>query len=707
MSGSGGMYKEETSMRDKILTAMKKHRLLLVFLAVAFLKQILVVGVPICATIGTPCDDELMRDWAISIARLDWMGDFNAYTFMKNPGFAIFLAVCCKLHIPYIFAVTLCYSISCMIFSTSLKNIFSSEKYVLCIYLFLLFHPVSYCSTVLQKVYRNGLGMSLALCVFGGALHMYFSVCKEKARQLLLWSAFTGLSLGYLWITKEDTIWILPFMAVICLVMFGMLLVKYRNLRNFFRYLCLFFPFLGIFLCSSGVKVLHVQRYGISSLEYYETVMEEITHIRQENPDEKIPLSRKQLKELYQISPTLAGVKEEVESGMDMHDLYDTNPGDGEVEAGWLCWALAKAFYNANVYENSETADTFYRNLHQDLDAAFADGRLEYDEVPVMQKYHMDTPVRCRELAVRALEAINYMISCKKTHVRSYTREIEGTEAGIRVFELVTRGRNAHLRLRHDYEIIGWIVFPEYDGQELNVYVEDEKGNRYQKVRFIESEDVYEAQKNKGIDLESAKECRFDTGWDEGSADNDVWYLGVYDAGQQDGGKAAVGQKIGRIRIEKDGFQGEGTLAFDAMLDTYDSQKDRESMEAAQRMPVGRLNVIGSLYRIVGSLMFYLGVLAYLVLTVLFIRGLRRKEFEYVNPWLIVTGLGLSVLVLAFGIAYVDLTQCPAVKTYYLSSGYPLLIGAELISLCKCVELVSRLSIIKCWEGTLWKRSIP
>lgn len=694
-------------MRDKVLTAMKKHRLLLVFLFAAFLKQILVVGIPICASVGTPCDDELMRDWAFSIARMEWLGDFDAYTFLKEPGFAIFLAVCYRLHIPYIFAVTLCYSISCMIFSSALKNIFSSGKYVLCIYLFLLFHPVSYCSTVLQKVYRNGLGVSLTLCVFGGVLHMYFSVCKEKARQLLFWSAFTGLSLGYLWITKGDTAWILPFMVVICLVMFGILLVKYRNLRNFFRYLCLIFPFLGIFLCSSGVKFLHVQWYGISSLEYYATVMEEITHIRQENQDEKIPLSRKELKELYQISPTLAGVKGEVESEMDMHDLYDTNPGDGEVEAGWLGWALVKAFYNANVYEDGETADTFYRNLHQDLDAAFADGRLEYNEVPAMQKYHMDTPAHCRELAGRALEAVNYMITCRRTRVRTYTEEIEGAESSVWSFERITGNWNAHLKLRHDHVIAGWIVFPEYDGQKLNVYVEDEKGNRYQKVRFTQSVDVYDVQKNKGIDLKSAKECRFDTGWDEGAAGDAVWYLGVYDAGQQVSGKAAVGQKIGRIRIEKDGFQGEGMLAFDGILDIYDSQKDRESMEAAERMPVGRLNVIRTLYRIIGPIMFYLGVLAYLILTALFIRGLRRKEFEYVNPWLIVTGLGLSVLVLVFGIAYVDLTQCPAIKTHYLSSGYPLLMGAELISLCKCVEAVSRLSIIKCWEGILWQRSIP
>lgn len=673
-------------MKDKIITAMKRHRLLLLFLAAALIKQILVIGVPICASPGTPCDDELMRDWAFSIARVDWLGDFDAYTFLKEPGFAIFLGVCYRLHIPYIFAITLCYSVSCMVFCTALRNIFSSGKYVVCIYLFLLFHPISYCSTVLQKVYRNGLGVILTLCIFGGLLHMYFSICGEKVWRLFLWSAFTGLSLGYMWITKGDTAWILPFTGVICLVMFGILLVKYRNLRSLPRYLCLFLPFLGILLCVKGVNTLHTWRYGISSLEYYATAMDEISHIRQEDADEKIPLTRKQLKELYQISPTLASVQKELEKEMDKHNAYDTNPTDGEVEAGWLGWTLVRAFYDAGMYEDSETADAFFRNLHEDLSAAFADGRLEYVEEPAMQKYYMDTPAHRRELVGRALEAINYMVSYRRTHARAYAKEIPDSEECIWAFERVTGNMNAHLKAKHDYTIAGWIVFPEYDGQDLSVYVEDEKGNRYKKMRFKRSEDVYESLKGAGQVWESAKKCRFQIGWDaEDGAEDTVWYLGVYDEKQEDG----AGEPKARVQIGKNGFTGEGNVRFDGCLDIYNNQKDRERTEAAAAISVHRLNAIRSLYSASGKVMFWFGMLAYVVLTVVFLRGLRRKEYGYVNPWLIVTGFWLSVIVLAFGIAYVDLTQCPAIKTHYLSSGYPLIISAELISLCKCAELLA------------------
>lgn len=685
-------------MRDKILTWIKGHKLLVAFLTAAFIKQLLVIGIPICPAVGTPCDDELMRDWAFSIAGFDWLGDFNAYTFMKEPGFAIFLAVCYKLHLPYIYVLTLGYTIACIIFCTALENIFSSKKYVLCIYLFLLFHPISYCSTVLQKIYRNGLGVILTLCVFGGLLHLYFSICQEKQRKPLFWSAFTGVSLGYLWITKSDTVWILPFTVTICLVMFFMLLFKCRNLKNLPRYLCLILPFLGIFLCTNGIKFLHIQRYGISSIEYYGAAMDEFTHIKSGRKNEKILLSRQQLKELYEISPTLASVREELEASMDEHSLYDTHPEDEEVETGWLGWAFIRGFKDAGIYEDSEKANLFFKNLYEEMEAAFADGRLEKTVESAVQKYHIDTPAHRREFLGSTLEAVTYMASNRKTSARLYSTENKKTEASVKAFERIARNANVPHSHKHDYAIQGWIVFPEYEGQKLNVYVEDETGKRYKKLRFKESEDVYTYLKDEHPGLESARKCHFRTGWDiEDKYTDTSWYLVAYleqplSAGKGQKAKASPvskEQQVARVRIEEVGFVAESGTECLSSLDMYSSERDEGNRAAVGAMAVRRLNRIRSLYRANGNNLFQISIFAYGILTAVFVWGLWKKDYSCVNAWLIVTGLGLSVVVLAAGIAYVDLTQCPAIKTLYLSSGYPLLMGAELISLCKCVEMAT------------------
>lgn len=662
-------------MKDKVITAIRKHKLLLAFLVVALIKQILVIDLPICAELGTPCDDELMRDWAFSIAGFGWRGDFNSYTFVKEPGFAIFLAVCYRLHLPYIFTLTLGYSIACMIFCSALTHIFSSKKYVFVIYLLLLFHPVSFSSTVLQRVYRNGLGMVLTLCIFGGLLHMYFSVGQKKIWPLFLWSLFTGLTLGYLWITKSDTVWLLPFTGTVCLIMFVMLLVKQRNKKGLFRGVCLFFPFLGILLCSQGVKFLDMQRYGASSIAYYDAVMQDITHIKSGQKNEKIPLTRKELKRLYEISPTLAGAREQLETAMDIHNSYDTNPSDGEVEEGWLGWAFIKGFAEAGIYENCEKANAFYENVYEELQAAFADGTIERLETTTAQEYYVDTPAHRRKLAGRMKETISYMTSYKGTRVRGISRKEK--VSGVQAFEQITRNREAYYRQKNDYYLEGWIVFPEYDGKELEMYVEDKEGNQYKKLEFKESEDVYGYLQGQDTILESARNCRFREGWDVHNDNTEMsFYLTVY----------LDKQEVARLLLKGDGFEDNGGVSFISSIDIFSYKKDVESIQHSSQKAAGKLNAIRKLYCVIGNIMFWMGLISYMILTVVVIRDLKSRKFFYVNPWLISTGLGLSLIVFAAGIAMVDLTQCPAISVMYLSSGYPILMAAELISLCKCLE---------------------
>lgn len=663
-------------MKDKIITAIRKHKLLLAFFAAALIKQILVISIPICAVLGTPCDDELMMDWAYSIAGFHWLGDFNAYTFAKEPGFAIFLAVCYRLHLPYIFTLTLGYSIACMVFCSALKNIFSSGKYVFVIYLLLLFHPVSFSSTVLQRVYRNGLGLILTLCVFGGLLHMYFSVKQGKMRQLRLWAVFTGLVLGYLWITKSDTIWLLPFTGTVCLIMFVMLLVKQRNKKRLFGSICLLFPFLGILLCSQGVKFLDMQWYGASSIAYYDAFMQDITHIQQGQENDKIPLTRKQLKKLYEVSPTLASVSGQLEAAMDSHNSYDSNPDDGEVEYGWFGWALIWGFSEAGVYEDCEKANAFYKNVYEELEAAFAAGMLEKQEETAAQKYYIDTPTHRRTLVGRIKETIGYMASYRGTRVRGISRKERAS--GVQAFEQLTRNKEVYYRQEYDFCLEGWIVFPEYDGKELEMYVEDKEGNQYRKLELKESGDVYDHLAAGGTILESAKNCRFSEKW---NVHNDDWggpvYLAVY----------LKEQEVARLLIKEDGFEEDESVSFISVIDNFSNRKAVEAMGHSSQKAAGRLNYIRSLYRANGNLMSWLGLLSYVILTVAVIWDLKNRKFSYMDPWLVSTGLGLSIIVFAAGIALVDLTECPAVNTMYLSSGYPILMAAELISLCKCLEL--------------------
>lgn len=664
-------------MKDKIWNMVKKHWFLIGVIAMAVIKQLLVVGLPIFAIPGAACDDQLMKNWAFSMAKLEWTGEFNAYTFMKEPGFSFFLALCFRLHLPFIFTITLGYSIASVIFATSLNKIFSSKVFVFFIYVVILFNPLAYSLPTLQRVYRNGFGMILTLLVFGGLIHLYFSILEEKQWKPVVWAVLTGLSLGYLWITKSDTIWVMPFVAVVCVVMLGMLLMKRRNLKSIPRYLCLTFPFLGIFLFSHGVEFCNVAWYGYPSVEYYGAALNDLTHIKSEDGDEKISLTRAQLKELYRISPTLASVQEELEDAMEKNSEYDTRPKDGEVEDGWIGWALIEGFSDAGVYEDCGTANVFYKKVYEELEAAFADGRLEKEETTTAQNYYIDTPEHRKKLAARTMKAVKYMTTYKKAHARVVSSGEQGV--GTRDFEQLTRNNVICDEQKHDYTITGWIVFPEYRWKELSVYVEDEEGNQYKEMKFKGSKDVYEYLQGTKYETKAAKKCRFRTSWDvEEGEEKTSWYLAVYQ-----------GEKLlDRIEMLQSGFDEDADIFYTGSLDTYIYQKEGDIVIASAKAVAKRLNRIGDVYRALGQPVFWIGLVSYVVLTAAFIVDLFKKRYDKVNAWLLATGFGLSVIVFAVGIAVVDLTQCPAINEMYLSAAYAILMGAELISILKCVEMV-------------------
>lgn len=664
-------------MWDKVADMAKKHWFLIAVVAAALVKQILVIGLPIFAIPSAACDDQLLKNWAFSMASLDWKGDFNAYTFAKEPGFSFFLAVCFRLHLPYIFTVTLGYSVASIVFATSLNKVFSRKLFVFFTYLVILFNPVSFGLYTLQRVYRNGFAMVLTLLVFGGLIHMYFAVLEQRQRQVIVWSLVSSLSLGYLWITKSDTVWVLPFTLTVCVVMLAILFRKSRNLKSIPVFFSVVFPFLAVFLFSQATKFCDIHWYGYPSVAYYDEVMYDLSHIKSDDVQDKISLSRQQLRELYEISPTLAGVEKYVEKQMQTYSEFDTHPEDGEVEAGWSGWALLEGFSKAGVYESCESANAFYKSVHEELEAAFADGRLERRTESTAQKYYLDTPEHCGELAECVWRTVQYMTSYAHADAQVMRSEDED-ELSFRQFEELTRNRVAYAKQDYDFVAAGWIVFPEYDADKMQVFVEDAQGNQYTQVKFRRSKDVQEYLANTEYAKGNVSRCRFRTGWDgkEGQ-ENPQWYLAVHQEGKESA----------KVQIQKSGFAAETEVPYTGSLDAYISQAEGEVVLAKSNQVVGRLGVISSFYRGLGPVMFWLGIVCYGGLTAVMILDFRKKRYDCNNAWLVATGFGLSILVFALGISLVELTQCPAISEMYLSSAYGLLIGAESISIWKCVEL--------------------
>ena len=643
----------------------------------AIVRILMVNGLPINPMPGAACDDQLLKYWAYTMISGEWTGSFDAFTFVKEVGFSIFLAICFRLHIPYLFAISLIYTVGTGIFAWALRRIISNRYVWFGIFLVILFNPVSYAAETTQRVYRNGLGLALTLWVFGCILNLYFSILDEKMWKPVLWSFLTGASLGFLWIVKNDTIWLLPFVITVLLITAGLLLFQRRKKSSVILAVCLLLPFAGIWVCTSFVSYMNVKTYGSNGIPYYGLAFGDMTSVLQEEEVNSCSMTRATFERLCEVSPTLNSVKDVMLQNMDLFDVYDTNPGDGNLEDGWLGWAFVSAIQQSGYYSDCETANAFYEKVYSELESAYQSGQLERRSESRLASFHLDTQVHRKEFVDTIGEIFTYVASFQEVSSRQDVFSAENV-TGVLSFENLTRNHAAYEPGDHDYYLSGWIFYPGYDLSKLDVYVEDEAGNRYEALTFAKSEDVggtYEGEA-------SAANCRFVVEWDK--KDNTAGSAYVLCAYEGD-------NLISKVAVSASGFTLTDGSDFQGSVDTYIDYIKADTVYQSTGRAVERLNHIADIYKFAGIWVNGAGILAYILFTVGFVLDLRKKCYQNVNAWLVVTGILLSLMILFIGVTVTHLEQCPAIGYMYLSSGYALLMTASLVSIYQCALWIVRL----------------
>lgn len=642
-----------------------------VILLLSLAKLWMIRGLVIYPLPGAACDDALMANWALSIASGNWTGPFSNYTFMKEVGFAFYLAVIYCLHLPYIFTTNLLYLFGCLILLYAVSHVVK-KKWALCvIYAVILFHPVMTAVQTGQRVYRNAFGTALTLLIFGSLLNLYFEMEKGSFGRNFIWAVMAAGSLGFLWVTKSDTVWILPFALTVMAVTAGILIKKRKSMKMFPKLFLVFFPFLGIFLSSKSVELLNNIAYGSSEIAYYGPAMEILTGVEAEDSAENISLSRETFFRLCQCSPTLDTVKEAMEREMDKYDPYDTHPGDGNVEDGWIGWALLGAVDSAGYYKDCQTAGQFYQKVYEELNAAAKQGQIKLRDKSVLDACHISSSKERKEL-LGTIGEIWRFVASNRDMFSDTCALAEDDIAGSQTFERLTGNHAYYDMFDTDYYCMGWIIYPQYDLEELEVYVEDAEGNQYIRLDFEESEDVKESYPY----VQGAEKCRFLAEWNGNGKDIPEFFIAAY----QDG------QKVVSARIAETGLADVQEEDCIGSVDGFFRKKGQQAVRREAQEAVRRCNGVFRVYQFFGNVLAWTGLIAYLAFTVTAFLEWKNKKYGTVNPWLVITGIGMSLLVLILGVAVTHLEKCPSINYMYLSAAYPLFNLAAVLSIIKCIE---------------------
>jgi hypothetical protein len=353
--------------------------------ALTFAKLWLTLGQPIYAIGFAMHDDALYLKLARSIVRGEWLGAYDQMTLAKGPFYPIFAAAVFWIGLPLSFAQQLLYTAACAVWARALRPAFRSLAFCLGVYALLMLNPMSWEAPTNGRILRQAVYTPLGLMVFGAIVALY---CRRHGplRRQAPWAALLGLALGCFWMTREESIWIAPSVAVL-LGGWGVAtgLARPAAARRIAAVLGL------AAACTAApllvVSALNHRHYGwFGTVEMRAQPLQDaygaMTRVRVGPDLPFVPVTREAREAIYRFSPTAAKLRPHLEGdygrGWADASTYTTKlpPERLEIGSGWFVWALRDCTAAAGEAPDAARAMAFYQRMADEINAACDSGQL-------------------------------------------------------------------------------------------------------------------------------------------------------------------------------------------------------------------------------------------------------------------------------------------------------------------------------------------
>lgn len=375
---------------QNIMEVIKKNKdiiiIVIAIIILAILKQMLIQDFPIVGYVSAGEDDGLMMNLAKSILEGNWLGEYRYNTLMKGPVFPIILAGMYKLGLPFIGTMTALYTFSCIIFMIAVRKLIKNKYIFIAIFAVLLFNPIMYTHAIIQRVYRNALIPSFALLITGSYIAIFLRR-NEKNRYLILWSLICAVSLSAFYYTREDSMWIIPFVIFMTASIIIAKFINERkiNLEFISKTVFTIIPIVSLILFGNWIASKNEEVYGLKTTNVLKdsTFTEAIDAIYSVRPNlvvESVTVTQEKVDRMASVSPTFAGIAPKLHEKIGGYGALDRNPGDWEVDDGWILWAIRIAAVESG-YNTLELEQSFYKKVAEDLNWAMDSGLLERQKV--------------------------------------------------------------------------------------------------------------------------------------------------------------------------------------------------------------------------------------------------------------------------------------------------------------------------------------
>ena len=609
--------------------------------------------------------------------------------------FPVFMAVIRWLGMNYAYAVTTLYIISCIIFCLSIKKFIHNDKAIILLYIVLLFNPASMDLSSYQRIYRCSLSPSQVLLIFGCFFALYHGIyeptqwAKKKIIQKTFWAILAGLSLIFFMYSREDSVWVIPFVIVITLtgiilILLNVKVVECNNIvLNIFTLLVpIFLLLMGKFIISS----INEEYYNVGvtnevSGTSFADCMKSIYSVKDNNEIKRVTNSRVKILKLYEISPTLSSISSSLEQALDNWDLSDRNPGDGEVENGWFSWALRDAVEMAGYYATAQSANDFYATVAAEINEAAEKGLVETQATMPNALMPPWRNSQVKDFLDAILKSIVFVFKFEDTNAFLVVHDkYEMDQYLSEYYEFTNATNNYFIESVTKLKINGW-AFLENSEDDISIELVSEDGKETIVLPWQNSMDVYNHfLKEEQRTTPNMSKCRFTC--DIICNPKDKYYLKIVTSNSSDNYIDEGGEHY----IE------DSSICYS--IDEF-YRYEEGNHTSINKWAVDTVNKISGIYRSCNGIVGVLSVITYLIILGYNIWNVKKKKYsvEYWNELMIPSALLASLTILIIGVSYTETYSFGAISSLYYSGAYSLALSFEVISIYYGMKFVYKCKI--------------
>jgi len=354
--------------------------------ALVLLKLWLVAGQTIRVTWPAPSDDWLFLGNAEHLLNGEWLGPYNALTLSKGPSLSFFIATACALTLPLSIAKGLFYAAACVLMAVALGPLVPRCGWRFGLFVVLLFNPVTYDVHEVMRVWRQSLLPPLSILILAGAVGL-FARREQPVRRLWPWSALLGLALSAFWLTREESVWILPSLLPVWWYLIWAVCRQPVGERER-RIGVVLVVALALWAAGLGVvSLLNWQYYGVFTtceLKHgsFKAAYGSLLRVKHDTEIPFIPVPRETRERIYAVSPAFSELRPYLEGKLG--EAYAANsvfftgiPAERrEIAGGWFVWAIREAVALSGHGRTGAEAAAYYKQLAWEVNDACDRGLL-------------------------------------------------------------------------------------------------------------------------------------------------------------------------------------------------------------------------------------------------------------------------------------------------------------------------------------------